>query len=127
MANGEWGGTLVEATTEFGADALRVIEWEVRSLLDFDLKNVARTAYRWDEKAFRYLRTNESVPACQLPAKSHQRNGYRAIFATLNAAIRSCVFITCTGNGNCEPSSRIGISLSNSGPECDPVKTIRTG
>jgi hypothetical protein len=71
MANGERGGTLVEATTEFGANALPVIQWEVRSLLDLHLKTVASTAYRRDEKAFRYLRTNESVPACQLPAKSH--------------------------------------------------------
>ena len=47
--------------------------------------------------------------------------------AALNAAIRSCVFITCTGKGSCEPSSRIGISLSNSGPECEPVNTMRTG
>ena len=71
MANGEWGGRLVEATTECGANALPVTQWEVRSLLDLHLKNVACTASRWDEKAFRYLRTNESVPACQLPAKSH--------------------------------------------------------
>jgi hypothetical protein len=59
------GGTLVEATTEFGANALPVIQWEVRWLLDLHLKTVASTAYRWDEKAFRYVRTNESVPACQ--------------------------------------------------------------
>ena len=65
MANGEWAGTFVEATTEFGANLLPVIQREVRSLLDLHLKNVACTASRWDEKAFRYLHANESVPACK--------------------------------------------------------------
>src|SRR5215472_1883332 len=56
--------------------------------------------------------------------RQHHR---RAACAALNAAIRSCVFMTCTGSSICEPSSRIGISLSNSGPECDPVNSILTG
>ena len=43
-----------------------MIQWEVRLLLDLHLKNVACTAYRWDEKAFRYLPTNESVPAGEI-------------------------------------------------------------
>jgi hypothetical protein len=33
MAKGERGGTLVEATSEFGANTPPMIQWEVRSLL----------------------------------------------------------------------------------------------
>lgn len=44
-----------------------------------------------------------------------------------NSAALSPTLSTCFGSGNRLPSSRIGMSLSNSGPECDPVITIRMG
>lgn len=70
LANGGWGGTLVQAKAVFHTNTLPLIQWEVRSLLDLHLKNLTCTAYRWDGKTFRYVRTNEVVPACQPPEKS---------------------------------------------------------
>src|SRR5690242_6083313 len=47
--------------------------------------------------------------------------------AGVNASTRSFTLFTFFGNGRRLPSSMIGISLSNSGPECDAVSIMRTG
>ena len=47
--------------------------------------------------------------------------------ASPNAFTRSATFITCFGSDRRLPSSRMGINLSNSGPECEPVNRMRTG
>ena len=44
-----------------------------------------------------------------------------------NSSTRSCTLSTCLGRWSWLPDSRMGISLSNSGPECDPVMMIRMG
>ncbi len=44
-----------------------------------------------------------------------------------NSSTRSRTLSTCFGSVSRLPSSRMGINLSNSGPECDPVITIRMG
>lgn len=69
IANGVWGGILVEAKGTFLADKFPQIEWNVRPLQDMHLQKITCRAYRWDEKSFRYDRSNEVIPACQVPAK----------------------------------------------------------
>jgi len=69
IANGVWGGILVEAKGKFAADKVSRIEWDVRTLQDRHLQKITCHAYRWDEKSFRYERSNEVIPACQMPAK----------------------------------------------------------
>lgn len=62
-------GVLVEAQGTWGPDSAPTIQWDVRTLLDRHLHRVTCTAYRWDDEDFRYVRTNETVPAC-LPTKT---------------------------------------------------------
>jgi hypothetical protein len=61
-------GVLVEATGSWTPGESPTIQWDVRALLDSHLRDITCTAYRWDAKTFRYVRTNETVPACQRPA-----------------------------------------------------------
>ena len=61
-------GVLVEAKGTWEPDNAPTIQWDVRALLDRHLGNGTCSAYRWDEKAFRYFRTNETVPGCH-PSK----------------------------------------------------------
>ena len=63
------GGVLVEAKGTFAADKFPQIEWDVRTLQDRHLQKITCHAYRWNEKSFRYERSNEAIPACQVPAK----------------------------------------------------------
>ena len=63
-------GVLVEAKGTWEPDNAPTIQWDVRALLDRHLRSVTCTAYRWDEKTFSYVRTNETVPACSPYAKS---------------------------------------------------------
>src|SRR3569832_789385 len=44
-----------------------------------------------------------------------------------NSSSRSRTLFTCVGRCSVLPCSMIGINLSNSGPECDPVSATRTG
>lgn len=70
IANGVWGGVLVEATGTFVADRLPEIEWNVRTLQDMHLQHITCVAYRWNERSFRYELSSDAVPACQPPPKS---------------------------------------------------------
>ena len=45
----------------------------------------------------------------------------------MNCSMRSRTPSTCTGSSSWLPSSSTGISLSNSGPEWEPVIAMRTG
>jgi hypothetical protein len=69
IANGVWGGILVEAKGTVVADKLPRIAWDVRALQDMHLQKVACQAYRWDEKTFHYQRSNDVIPSCQVLAK----------------------------------------------------------
>lgn len=69
MADRRWGGILVEAKGTFSAEKLPRIAWDTRGLLDMHLHTITCRAYLWDDKTFRYERSNEVVPACRAPAK----------------------------------------------------------
>jgi hypothetical protein len=67
VPDGTLRGVLVEAKGSWPPDNSPPIQWEVRALLDRHLGKITCTAHRWDEKTFRYARTNEVVPTCQSP------------------------------------------------------------
>jgi hypothetical protein len=69
VPDGTLRGVLVEAKGSWLPDKSPEIQWTVRSLLDRHLHKITCHAYRWDEKSFRYDRSNEVIPACQVPAK----------------------------------------------------------
>jgi len=69
IANGVWGGILVEAKGTFAANKYPEIEWNMRPLQDMHLQRITCVAYRWNEKSFRYERSNAAIPACQVPVK----------------------------------------------------------
>jgi hypothetical protein len=68
IANGVWGGILVEAKGTFVADRFPEIEWDVLRLQDMHLQRITCVAYRWNAESFRYERSSDAVPACQAPA-----------------------------------------------------------
>lgn len=67
--DGSLRGVLVEATGTFPFDKTPEIQWTVRPLLDMRLQKISCRAYRWDERTFRYEKSNEAIAACQIPAK----------------------------------------------------------
>lgn len=60
---------LVEAKGSWPPDKTPEIQWTVRGLRDRHLQTVSCTAYRWDEKSFRYVPSNDVIPACRVPGK----------------------------------------------------------
>lgn len=69
IANGVWGGILVEAKGTFLADKTPTIEWDIRQLQERHLQKVTCHAYRWNEKVSRYEPSGDPISACQLPSK----------------------------------------------------------
>lgn len=64
VPDGTLRAVLVEAKGAWEPDSAPSIQWDVRSLLDRHLRDVECTAFRWDDKSFRYIPTNETIPAC---------------------------------------------------------------
>ena len=69
VPDGTLRGVLVEAKGSWPPDKSPEIQWTVRGLLDRHLQKITRLTYRWNEKLFRYERSNDAIPACQVPAK----------------------------------------------------------
>jgi len=69
ISDGTLRGVLVEARGSWPSDKSPKIQWTVRDLRDRHLQKINCTAYRWDQKSFRYVRSNEAIPACQVPNK----------------------------------------------------------
>jgi len=69
IANGVWGGILVEAKGTFLADKFPEIEWNVRPLQDSHLQKVTCQSYRWNEKVPRYELAHDAIPMCHVPTK----------------------------------------------------------
>ena len=69
IPDGTLRGVLVEAKGSWQPDKSPEIQWTVRGLRDRHLQKISCTAYRWEERSFRYSRSNDVIPACQIPAK----------------------------------------------------------
>jgi hypothetical protein len=69
VPDGTLRGVLVEAKGTVVPENSSAIQWTVRGLQDRHLQKITCSAYRWDDKTFRYEFSNEVIPACQAPSK----------------------------------------------------------
>jgi hypothetical protein len=92
----------------------------------------------WKRRSSTVLQSDDHMPKIGLAAGGIAEGGCPIFYgrgscwlhlprALANCETRWWTFRTGFGSGKRLPSSRIGISLSNSGPECDPVMTMRMG
>ena len=59
-------------------------------------------------------------------SRPHQIRNYN-FAASANSLKRSATLFTCRASGSFDPSSKMGISFSSSGPETAPVMATRMG
>ncbi len=59
-------------------------------------------------------------------SRPHQTRNYN-FAASANSLKRSATLFTCRASGSFDPSSKMGISFSSSGPETAPVRATRMG